>query len=370
MQQIAGSSRLLYEATNDLKRYEILPSMVLSQSLTVWRRNGKSAVQRSTVWHVRRARTQPIASGARSLPDRLHLATYRSTGLLQSETMNTKTMMIRVSQVQRRWHKVRLVFPAACPAAWKTPSPSSHGRCRRRQEESNRWGKDRSPARLRAMHPPQASPASSISPPAMRTSRPRRNGWKLGYHTSLSTTSYSSLTPSETICSNNGGQRGNNSNGLPPTAPRQGRQRLFSILLHTPHPGLRRGTARPHRRLSPRVGTHTIACLALESANCPTDPSAIKVQSFSWSPLALGWYLSMLWGFIYAQDASANRGSNGLWTGTAIRLFNIQSRHEGISLRRPKGAVDAVGDSLARRITGLGFSAGTSSPTSSTSREV
>jgi hypothetical protein len=64
----------------------------------------------------------------------------------------------------------------------------------------------------------------------------------------------------------------------------------------------------------------------------------------------------MLWGFIFAQDAQNNRGSNGLWAGTSIKLFNISSRQgDMISLRSPKGAVDAVGDSLARRIGSFGF---------------
>lgn len=63
----------------------------------------------------------------------------------------------------------------------------------------------------------------------------------------------------------------------------------------------------------------------------------------------------MLWGFIFAQDAQNNRGSNGLWAGTSIKLFNIANRQGEISLRSPKGAVDAVGDSLARRIGSFGF---------------
>jgi hypothetical protein len=90
--------------------------------------------------------------------------------------------------------------------------------------------------------------------------------------------------------------------------------------------------------------------------NPPPDPTpAIRLQTFTWSSLALGWYMSMLWGFIFAQDAQNNRGSNGLWAGTSIKLFNISSRQGEISLRSPKGAVDAVGDSLARRIGSFGF---------------
>ena len=68
--------------------------------------------------------------------------------------------------------------------------------------------------------------------------------------------------------------------------------------------------------------------------------------------------MSMLWGFIFASDAQNNRGSNGLWAGTSIKLFNIANRQGEISLRSPKGAVDAVGDSLARRIGSFGFGNG------------
>jgi hypothetical protein len=69
--------------------------------------------------------------------------------------------------------------------------------------------------------------------------------------------------------------------------------------------------------------------------------------------------MSMLWGFIFAQDAQNNKGSNGLWAGTSIKLFNIANRQGEISLRSPKGAVDAVGDSLARRIGSFGFGGNT-----------
>jgi hypothetical protein len=96
--------------------------------------------------------------------------------------------------------------------------------------------------------------------------------------------------------------------------------------------------------------------ISYHPTNPPPDPTpAIRLQTFTWSSLALGWYMSMLWGFIFAQDAQNNRGSNGLWAGTSIKLFNISSRQGEISLRSPKGAVDAVGDSLARRIGSFGF---------------
>ena len=80
----------------------------------------------------------------------------------------------------------------------------------------------------------------------------------------------------------------------------------------------------------------------------------VKVQSFRWTTLSLGWYQSMLWGWIYAADAAR------VWVGTSVRLFNVLSQRNEISLRSPRGAVDAVGDTIARRIGSLSFN---SSPT-------
>ncbi|KAI7618373.1 hypothetical protein KC346_g5051, partial [Hortaea werneckii] len=85
----------------------------------------------------------------------------------------------------------------------------------------------------------------------------------------------------------------------------------------------------------------------------PVSPSA---QAFQWTSLSLGWYISLLWGLIYASDANSNKGINGIWTGTNIKLFSIvASAHGTVSLSSPKGAVDAVGDSIARRISSLSF---------------
>lgn len=85
-------------------------------------------------------------------------------------------------------------------------------------------------------------------------------------------------------------------------------------------------------------------------------PQEARVQAFSWTSLSLGWYLSLLWGFIYASDVAHNKGVNGIWTGTGIKLFNIKaSANGGISLRSPKGAVDAVGNTIAQRLGSFSF---------------
>ena len=124
------------------------------------------------------------------------------------------------------------------------------------------------------------------------------------------------------------------------------------------------GTSVSETAASPTSESTSPSSLPIPNKNPPTNPALpdptppIRLQTFTWSSLALGWYMSMLWGFIFAQDAQNNRGSNGLWAGTAIKLFNIANRQGEISLRSPKGAVDAVGDSLARRIGSFGFGAG------------
>lgn len=89
---------------------------------------------------------------------------------------------------------------------------------------------------------------------------------------------------------------------------------------------------------------------------------------FRWTSQALGWYLSVLWGLVYAADSAMNRGSSGVWAGTSIKLFNVVSQREQVSLRSPKGAVDAAGDAIARRITSFSF--GTSAAASPSMREV
>lgn len=63
----------------------------------------------------------------------------------------------------------------------------------------------------------------------------------------------------------------------------------------------------------------------------------------------------MLWGLVYAADGALNRGSSGVWAGTSIKMFNVVSQREQVSLRSPKGAVDAAGDAIARRISSFSF---------------
>ncbi|PGH27204.1 hypothetical protein AJ80_01161 [Polytolypa hystricis UAMH7299] len=91
-----------------------------------------------------------------------------------------------------------------------------------------------------------------------------------------------------------------------------------------------------------------------------SEPSPVRVHLFEWSPLSLGWYESLLWGFIFSSEmvvgsaAGSTPGTVGVWNGTAIKLFRVQETvAEGPTLLAPKGAVDAVGSNLVQRIGNL-----------------
>jgi hypothetical protein len=86
------------------------------------------------------------------------------------------------------------------------------------------------------------------------------------------------------------------------------------------------------------------------------EPSPVRVHLFEWSALSLGWYESLLWGFIFSSEMQATKGSAaGVWTGTAIRLFKVQEvAAQTPSLLAPRGAVDAVGSNLVQSVQRIG----------------
>lgn len=96
------------------------------------------------------------------------------------------------------------------------------------------------------------------------------------------------------------------------------------------------------------------------------EPSPIRVHSFEWSPLALGWYESLIWSFVFASEMQVARGTVGIWNGTGIKLFRVQeTAAEGPTLTSPRGAVDAVGSNIVSRIGAInlrGAAPGTAAP--------
>jgi len=84
------------------------------------------------------------------------------------------------------------------------------------------------------------------------------------------------------------------------------------------------------------------------------------VHLFEWSTLSLGWYESLLWGFIFTSEMLVSKGTAGVWNGTNIKLFKVQEiAAQTPSLLAPRGAVDAVGSNLVQRIGSLNLRGGT-----------
>ncbi|GAW12676.1 hypothetical protein ANO14919_020460 [Xylariales sp. No.14919] len=94
------------------------------------------------------------------------------------------------------------------------------------------------------------------------------------------------------------------------------------------------------------------ALKAIREANLVAiEPSLARVQSFEWSSLALGWYESLVWSFVFASEMQVAKGTVGIWNGTGIKLFKVQeTAPAGPTLTSPRGAVDAVGSNIVSRI--------------------
>jgi hypothetical protein len=109
-------------------------------------------------------------------------------------------------------------------------------------------------------------------------------------------------------------------------------------------------------KLSTSEATTTAAALAAIQSTTVSgiEPSPIRVHLFEWSTLSLGWYESLLWGFVFASEMVVARGTAGVWNNTSIRLFRVQEgAAQTPSLLAPRGAVDAVGSNLVQRIGSL-----------------
>ncbi|KAL8749124.1 MAG: hypothetical protein Q9199_007884 [Rusavskia elegans] len=132
----------------------------------------------------------------------------------------------------------------------------------------------------------------------------------------------------------------------------------------------------------PNLPLHTILTLLASSSNISTsippkslpstiDPSPPRVHLFSWTPMSLGWYESLLWGFIFASEMMVQKGTVGVWNGSNIRLFRVeQVAASGPSLMKPMGAVDAVGSNLVQRIGRLGVKGEAAAPAGGSVRDV
>lgn len=73
-----------------------------------------------------------------------------------------------------------------------------------------------------------------------------------------------------------------------------------------------------------------------------------RVEPFQFEINIAALYASYYWGLVVLQDMqNAPDAGRGIWFGTGIKLFGIQTgQAQGPSLWSPRGAVDAVGESL------------------------
>lgn len=74
----------------------------------------------------------------------------------------------------------------------------------------------------------------------------------------------------------------------------------------------------------PEAATDEAALAVIRKAREPiVEKSPIRVHLFEWSPLALGWYESLLWGFVFSSELAYSKGSAGVWNSTVVRLFRV-----------------------------------------------
>lgn len=107
----------------------------------------------------------------------------------------------------------------------------------------------------------------------------------------------------------------------------------------------------------PRVPENPVG--EVPTFNLPADYEMVR---FPWTRGSLGWYESILWGSIFQSERQVaptdtsnminSSGSPvGVWNGTAIKLFRLQeTAPRGPSLLSPKGAVDAMAETVIQKI--------------------
>ena len=89
-----------------------------------------------------------------------------------------------------------------------------------------------------------------------------------------------------------------------------------------------------------------------EAGRTCLEPSKHLLHKFFIQPPFTAMYAAFYWGLVASQDVErASLSGSGIWSSTKIKLFRIQAGQvQAPSLLSPRGAVDAVGETL---VTGL-----------------
>lgn len=108
---------------------------------------------------------------------------------------------------------------------------------------------------------------------------------------------------------------------------------------------------------TPRVPENPMG--EVPTQNLPADYEVVR---FPWTRGSLGWYESILWGSIFQSErqiaptdtsnmVNSSGSPVGVWNNTAIKLFRLQeTAPRGPSLLSPKGAVDAMAETVMQKI--------------------
>ncbi|KAF2171088.1 hypothetical protein M409DRAFT_35897 [Zasmidium cellare ATCC 36951] len=218
---------------------------------------------------------------------------------------------------------------------------------------------------------PQASSTTATSNLAEGTSSPRLSEKARGKQpatTTVSIASASSRTPSTTsipsLSNNNLTQNTSNTTSETTSAFRPTQDWLDTWLprlqsqVHTLLQAIELAEKKQIHfvETAPRISNGDFSSSVAQekrSAATPPAPNSYPKEAFQWTPIAIGWYTALIWSRIYLSEAEAFQGSGGIYSSTNILLFKRSATTQEISLRSPKGAIDAVGNSLAQRISSI-----------------
>lgn len=118
------------------------------------------------------------------------------------------------------------------------------------------------------------------------------------------------------------------------------------------------GGFQAERKTLPHCHSFTFTLANMMSTGDSPPTTTRPPTGFQWTAVAIGWYTALIWSRIYLSEAEAFQGPGGLYSSTDVRLFSRRSAAQEISLRSPRGAIDAVGDGLVKRISSMSLPTG------------
>jgi len=92
-----------------------------------------------------------------------------------------------------------------------------------------------------------------------------------------------------------------------------------------------------------------------ETRSTCLEPNKHILHKFFIQPPFTAMYAAFYWGLVVSQDVErASASGSGIWSSTKIKLFRIKAGQvQAPSLFSPKGAVDAVGETLVNGLQNL-----------------